>query len=334
MTAEIAMPVNAAAALSETAELSAEEFGAFVRLNYQLWVRGGAIPADPGSLARLAGVDTAQWPRVWQVIGHLFVSSGTQVSRPALSASLEAQKALAEARSAKGTALAAARWAAKAKKNGGGNGGSKAERMLTALQGAEPTGERDAKPPAELSSECAALLAIRVGGLGGSSLGSDLSSLSAPDPGSAISKASGSGNKHTRGPVGSSSNADSIRAVFAHYRAFHPRAYPTPLPGSKEWAKIASRLREGYTVEDLCRAIDGYHADPFHCGDNDRNRAYLGLELLMRDGTHVATGLEYADKPAGTLNERNRATARGVSSWAQRKLAERNGCKELGRAHG
>lgn len=78
-----------------------------------------------------------------------------------------------------------------------------------------------------------------------------------------------------------------VRAVFAHYGTKHPRAFKTPNPKSKEWGKIVERLREGYSVQDLCDAIDGNHVSPFHCGQNDNRTEYHGLELIVRDGTRV-----------------------------------------------
>jgi hypothetical protein len=89
-----------------------------------------------------------------------------------------------------------------------------------------------------------------------------------------------------------------VRDVFAHYRRQHPRSFPRPMPGSKEWLKVVQRLREGYSVQDLCDAIDGYHRSPFHCGENQGGTKYLGLELIMRDGSHVAQGIQFLEEPA------------------------------------
>jgi hypothetical protein len=91
--------------------------------------------------------------------------------------------------------------------------------------------------------------------------------------------------------------ADMVRAVFAHYRGKHPRAFANPQPGTKEWRLIVARLKEGSTVDDLCAAIDGYHLSPHHQGHNDRGTKYLGLELMVRDGTHVLQGLEFKAHP-------------------------------------
>jgi hypothetical protein len=90
--------------------------------------------------------------------------------------------------------------------------------------------------------------------------------------------------------------ADDIRAVFAHYRKRHPKAFRDPQPGTKEWRLIRDRMREGSTVEELCLCIDGYHRSPHHLGQNERNTKYLDLELFVRDGSHVARGIELASE--------------------------------------
>lgn len=51
--------------------------------------------------------------------------------------------------------------------------------------------------------------------------------------------------------------------------------------------KIRGRLREGFTVAQLRRAIDGCAASPFHRGENDRHTAYDDLTLICRDGAKV-----------------------------------------------
>jgi len=115
-------------------------------------------------------------------------------------------------------------------------------------------------------------------------------------------EASGSDPDQTCAPVGrSASKALAIRTqgpgpaeVFAHYRGYHSRAFPAPKSGTKEWGQIAARLREGYSVADLCQAIDGYHRSPYHCGQNESGTKYLDLNLIVRTGSHVARGIELA----------------------------------------
>lgn len=83
-----------------------------------------------------------------------------------------------------------------------------------------------------------------------------------------------------------------ILKVFEHYRTLHPRACRKPRSDQKEWRHIRARLSEGSTVEDLNLAIDGYHRDAWHV-----EKGQLGLELIVRDASHVAQGIGFAEKP-------------------------------------
>jgi len=50
---------------------------------------------------------------------------------------------------------------------------------------------------------------------------------------------------------------------------------------------LRARLRDGYTPEDIRRAIDGCKASPFHNGENDRETEYNDITLICRNGTNV-----------------------------------------------
>ncbi len=60
----------------------------------------------------------------------------------------------------------------------------------------------------------------------------------------------------------------------------------TKLTGKRR-RRIEARLREGYSVSDLCEAIDGCSKSPFHQGENDQGRKYDDIELICRDGAKV-----------------------------------------------
>lgn len=109
-----------------------------------------------------------------------------------------------------------------------------------------------------------------------------------------------------------------IQAVVAHYRRHHPRAAPLK-PTSKEWKLIQTRLSEGFTVQDLCDAIDGNHRSPFHCGENDRGTKYHGLELIFRDASKVQTFVELAtNRPAPVLSATNQKNQRAAEQFLAR----------------
>lgn len=88
--------------------------------------------------------------------------------------------------------------------------------------------------------------------------------------------------------------------VFAHWSAAitarNGGKGKAPIFDSNRKAKVEARLKEKYTVEDLCRAIDGCFATPFNRGDNANGKAYLDLELICRDASHVDGFIEAAPK--------------------------------------
>lgn len=61
------------------------------------------------------------------------------------------------------------------------------------------------------------------------------------------------------------------------------RAKLTPERGKK----IRSRLKDGYSVEDIEKAIMGCHDSPFHRGQNDRKTVYDDIMLICRNGSFL-----------------------------------------------
>jgi len=101
-----------------------------------------------------------------------------------------------------------------------------------------------------------------------------------------------------------------INPVIVAYQKHHPRARP----GRKERLLIRDRIKEGYTIGDLLRAIEGCHRSPHHCGENSRGVKYQSLSLIFRDSSHVAMFLEFAATP-------NKDTVRKVDRARNLELA-------------
>lgn len=104
----------------------------------------------------------------------------------------------------------------------------------------------------------------------------------------AKAKAIGAIAPHSAGPSKPGSDPPEIRQVFDHWRTVcgHPAAKLGDRK-SKRFRTIAGRLRDGYTAEQLCAAVDGIRNSPHHMGDNDRHEVYDDIELICRDGAHV-----------------------------------------------
>lgn len=117
---------------------------------------------------------------------------------------------------------------------------------------------------------------------------------------------------------GSRKEADDVHRVYTHWRRHHPQAPPRLFAKGKSKARqrILDRLREGLSVADLCRAIDGAHLSPFHCGANDRGEKYLGLQLILRDADQATKFIEICDAGGvAPVNPKSSANAATLNSW-------------------
>jgi hypothetical protein len=78
---------------------------------------------------------------------------------------------------------------------------------------------------------------------------------------------------------------DDALEVFEHWQTV--MAKPSAKLDAKRVKAIKARLADGYTVGDLCKAIDGNKADAWSQGANDRRTPYNDIELICRDGPKV-----------------------------------------------
>ena len=145
-----------------------------------------------------------------------------------------------------------------------------------------------------------------------------------PDPCAQVVGGVGGGARSSQGEESNgSAPADPERVqvllVFAHYRKLHPQAHKIPAHAQKEWTLIKARLREGYSVEDLCNAIDGCHRTPHNLGQNDRGQKYLGLELICRNGSQVTRFMEAATSLAPHFSGRTNRTLAAASAYAAQR---------------
>lgn len=107
------------------------------------------------------------------------------------------------------------------------------------------------------------------------------------------------------------SQADSVGLVLDHYKSHHPKSKA----GQPEKAKIAARLREGFTVDELCQAIDGNHISPFHCGENAQGTRYHKIGLIFRSADQVQQFIGMADDPPAAVGEKTRRTNRAAEDF-------------------
>lgn len=100
--------------------------------------------------------------------------------------------------------------------------------------------------------------------------------------------------------------SDDVKAVFAYWQ--QAMSHPQAKLDDKRAKAIGKRLGDGYSVEDLCRAVDGCKLSPHHMGQNDTGTVYDDIELICRDGSKVDGFIARAQRgpvvlaPAGGQN--------------------------------
>lgn len=95
-------------------------------------------------------------------------------------------------------------------------------------------------------------------------------------------------------PEPKADEASQIRTVFEHWQK--ARSHPSAKLDPTRRGKIKARLREGFTVEQLCRAIDGVARSDWHCGDNPSGKVYDDLVTVLRDAPQVEKFLALAPR--------------------------------------
>lgn len=110
-----------------------------------------------------------------------------------------------------------------------------------------------------------------------------------PDPHAPFDASEESPSSEPRAPAardgGDKTRAD-VAEVFACWQTVH--AKQRSKLESKRAARIKARLREGFTVGQLCQAIRGALKDPFLTGaDPKASRAFDGIETILRDAAQV-----------------------------------------------
>jgi len=62
------LPIAVDILIADTAHMSAEQFGAYVRLLLTAWLHGAKLRNDPDELARIVGVTRSRWKRLAPVV--------------------------------------------------------------------------------------------------------------------------------------------------------------------------------------------------------------------------------------------------------------------------
>ena len=88
------------------------------------------------------------------------------------------------------------------------------------------------------------------------------------------------------------SDAHQIREVYEYWRDKTGHHQARLLPERAQ--KIRARLKQGFSVKELCVAIDGCLLSPHHTGDNEAGEQYTWIETIMKNGSSVEKHIERA----------------------------------------
>lgn len=78
------LPLIVQRLLADTTHMTAEQFGAYSRILYVMWLRGARLPDSEVELARISGLSLRRWRTVSDVIMREFFSAGGLISQKRL----------------------------------------------------------------------------------------------------------------------------------------------------------------------------------------------------------------------------------------------------------
>jgi hypothetical protein len=111
-----------------------------------------------------------------------------------------------------------------------------------------------------------------------------------------------------------------VKDVFAYWQL--AMGHQQAKLDDKRAKAIGARLSDGYSVADLCQAVDGCKLSPFHMGDNEQKAIHDDIELICRNGPKVDGFIKRAKQaplsvvPTGTTNQQK--TIAGLQRYLER----------------
>lgn len=119
------------------------------------------------------------------------------------------------------------------------------------------------------------------------------------------------------------SNVSAVESIFTWWQEVMNK--PRARMDDKRRKAILGRLRDGYSVSDLCDAIAGCASSDFHMGKNDRYTKYNDIELIFRDANHVDDFVERwenLNQQSRVLQARKGVEPVAISQMTQEERAE------------
>jgi hypothetical protein len=115
--------------------------------------------------------------------------------------------------------------------------------------------------------------------------------------GNNINKVNNRDNKDMSASQAKANENDSrVTEIFRHWQKVMGKDSRAKLT-QKRKSKISARLKDGFTVQEICRAISGCANSAYHMGQNDSGTIYDDLELICRDDGKLRQFLSISEKP-------------------------------------
>lgn len=118
--------------------------------------------------------------------------------------------------------------------------------------------------------------------------------------------------------------SDDVGLIFGYWQTAlnHPSSKLT----NDRRGKLKARIKEGYSLEQICSAIDGCKNSPYHMGDNDQGKVYDDIELICRTGSQLEKFIGYNDRKQGNngngTNRQNNTNDQPSKATSVSRLAE------------
>lgn len=119
--------------------------------------------------------------------------------------------------------------------------------------------------------------------------------------------------RHAKSP---SVASEAVLAVFHHWQQV--MAYPQARLDASRQKWIREALRIGYSIAELCQAIDGCAQTPYYMGKNDRGQRYDGCHNIFKSADQIDQFIRHAHsppQPQGKSDQRLQHNAQAAESW-------------------
>ena len=115
-----------------------------------------------------------------------------------------------------------------------------------------------------------------------------------------------------------------VERVFGHWVLMMGKA-PTRCALGPARQKVISKALGLYDAETLMLAIEGCACDAWHAGQNDRNKSFQDIELILRDEAHIERFAEAGEQFRARADRAHAKLAAEEAMAAAAAAAQRTG---------